>query len=189
VLLAFSYIRRAIDIATKPENKQKYQFIVYNASIKTWHIIRPLIKPQWSKAFAELIEKISNLLEEVDDSDFNWRCRYLNILVKSMVDADKKPDALKMLDKLWDLTKKKGECKFQETLFRNRIHLYRDNNAVLGNIKKETETGPDPNAYKQLYVIQSIKSGIIPDVQVEKELTTVMASLSPSSITNDPAGL
>ena len=45
VLLAFSYIRRAIDIATKAENKVKYQFIVYNASIKTWHIIRPLIKP------------------------------------------------------------------------------------------------------------------------------------------------
>jgi hypothetical protein len=45
VLLAFQYVRRAIDIATKPENKQKYQFIVYNASIKTWHIIRPLMKP------------------------------------------------------------------------------------------------------------------------------------------------
>lgn len=138
--------------------------MVYNASIKTWHIIRPLIKPQWSKNFVEFVEKISNLLEEVDDSDFNWRCRYLNVLVKAMVDADKKPEALKVLDKLWDLTKKKGECKFQETLFRNRIHLYRDNNGVLGNIKKETETGPDPNAYKQLYVIQSIKSGIIPDV-------------------------
>ena len=49
-------------------------------------------------------------------------------------------------------------------MFRIRIHLYRDNNGVLANIKKETETGPDPNAYKQLYVIQSIKSGIIPDV-------------------------
>lgn len=164
VLLAFSYIRRAMDIATKPENKAKYQFVVYNASIKTWHILRPLVKPQWSKNFVEIIEKISNLLEEVDDSDFNWRCRYLNVLVKAMTDADKKPEALKVLDKLWDLTKKKGECKFQETLFRNRLHLYRDNNAVLGNIKKETETGPDPSAYKQLYIIQSIKSGIIPDL-------------------------
>ena len=105
-------MRRAIDIATKPENKLKYQFIIYNASIKTWHIIRPLSKPQWSKNFVDIIEKISNLLEEVDDSDFNWRCRYLNVLVKAMIDADKKPDDLKMLDKLWDLTKKKGECKF-----------------------------------------------------------------------------
>lgn len=112
VLLSFSYVKRAIDIATKPENKIKYQFIIYNASIKTWHIIRPLSKPQWSKNFVDIMEKISNLLEEVDDSDFNWRCRYLNVLIKAMIDADKKPDALKMLDKLWDLTKKKGECKF-----------------------------------------------------------------------------
>ena len=144
-----------------------------------------MAKPAWSKNFVEVIEKISNLLEEVDDSDFNWRCRFLNILVKAMVDADRKPDALKVLDKLWELTKKKGECKFQETLFRNCLHLYRDNNAILANIKKETETGADPNAYKQLYVIQSIKSGVIPDPQVEKELTAVMASLSPSSVTND----
>ncbi len=69
------------------------------------------------------------------------------------MDAEKKPEALKILDKLWDLTKKKGECKFQETLFRNRIHLYRDNNGMLGNIKKETETAQDPNAFKSLLVI------------------------------------
>ena len=117
--------------------------MIYNASIKTWQLIRSLMKPGWSKNLVEIIEKISNLLEEADDSDFNWRCRYLNALVKAMFDAEKKPEALKILDKLNDLTKKKGECKFQETLFRNRLHLYRDNNGVLGNIKKETETGQD----------------------------------------------
>lgn len=145
------------------------------------------MKPQWSKNLIEIIERISNLLEETDDSDFNWRCRYLNALVKAMFDAEKKPEALKILDKLWDLTKKKGECKFQETLFRTRIHFYRDNNAMLGNIKKETETGEDKNAFKPLLVIQSIKSGIIPEAQIEKELTAVMAALSPSSVNNDAA--
>lgn len=101
-----------------------------------------------------MLEKISNLLEEADDTDFNWRCRYLNALVKAMMDAEKKPEALKLLDKLIDLTKKKGDCKFQETLFRNRVHLYRDNNGVLGTIKKETETGADPNVFKPLFIIQ-----------------------------------
>ena len=78
----------------------------------------------------EIIEKISNMLEEMDDFDFNWRCRYLNALVKAMFDAEKKPEALKILDKLIDLTKKRGNCNFQEILFRNRIHYYRDNNAI-----------------------------------------------------------
>lgn len=127
--------------------------MVYNASIRTWHIIRGLMRPGWSKYLVEILEKISNLLEEADDSDFNWRCRYLNALCKSLADADKKPESLKVLDKLNELTKKKGECNFQEDLFRTRMFMYKDNNGVLGTIKKETETGEDKNAFKQLYVI------------------------------------
>ena len=60
----------------------------------------------------EILEKVSNLLEEADDFDFNWRCRYLSCLIKAMLDAEKKPEALKILDKLVDLTKKKGNCNF-----------------------------------------------------------------------------
>ena len=70
------------------------------------------MRPGWSKLLVEIIEKISNMLEEMDDFDFNWRCRYLNILVKAMFDAEKKPEALKILDTLIDLTKKRGNCNF-----------------------------------------------------------------------------
>ena len=153
VLYAFSFVSKAIEIATRAENKQKYQFIVYNSSIKTWHILRGLMRHGWSKFIVEILEKISNLLEEADDSDFNWRCRYMSALCKSLVDAEKKPESLKILDKLVDLTKKKGECVFQETLLRTRIHMYRDNNGMLANIKKEAETGEDVNGYKPLYMI------------------------------------
>jgi hypothetical protein len=96
-----------------------------------------------------------------------------------MFDAEKKPEALKVFDKLVDLTKKKGNCNFQETLFRNRIHLNKDNNGVLQAVKKDTETGDDPLALKYLFVVQQIKSGVIPDAQVEKELQTAMAAIAP----------
>jgi hypothetical protein len=66
----------------------------------------------WSKLLVEIIEKISNMLEEIDDFDFNWRCRYLNALIKAMFDSEKNPEALKIIDKLIDLTKKKGNCNF-----------------------------------------------------------------------------
>lgn len=102
----------------------------------------------------EILEKVSNLLEEADDSDFNWRCRYLSALCKALTDAEKKPEALKILDKLIELTKKKGNCNFQEVLFRTRIHLYRDNNGVLANVKKDAETGEDVMGFKPLFVIQ-----------------------------------
>lgn len=78
----------------------------------------------------EILEKVSALLEESDDSDFDWRCRYLYALSRAMIDNDKKPEGLKVLDKLVELTKKKGQCSFQESLFRARIHLYRDNNGA-----------------------------------------------------------
>ena len=68
------------------------------------------MRPGWSKYMVEILEKVSNLLEEADDSDFNWRCRYLSAFCKALVDADKKQEALKILDKLLDLTKKKGNC-------------------------------------------------------------------------------
>lgn len=77
----------------------------------------------------------------------------MNALCKSLSDAEKKPESLKILDKVIDLTKKKGECNFQEILFRTRLHMYRDNNAMLANIKKESETGEDINGYKPLYMI------------------------------------
>ena len=147
-------MQRTIEICTRAENKAKYHFIVYNASIKTWHIIRGLMRVGWSRHLVDILERISNLLEEADDSDFNWRCRYLNGLCKALEDAGKKPESLKILDKLVELTKKKGDCNFQEALFRTRLHMYKDNNGVLGNIKKETETGEDKGGYKALFVIQ-----------------------------------
>lgn len=65
--------------------------------------------------------------------------------------------------------------------------MYRDNNAMLANIKKETETGEDVNAFKSLYVIQSIQSEIIPASQVEKELQLLMSTIAPMSVSDDPA--
>lgn len=55
-------------------------------------------------------------------------------------------------------------------------------------MKKDTETGEDPLALKYLFIIQQIKSGVIPDAQVEKELQTVMSAIAPQSISsNDEA--
>ena len=66
-------------------------------------------------------------------------------------------------------------------MIRNRIHIYKDNTGQLAVIKKDAETGADPHNIKALCVIQSIKSGVIPENMIEKELTTVMAVLSPSA--------
>lgn len=77
---SFQAVERALAIMTRPENKQKYQFLIYNASVTTWHLMRPFMRAGWAKAVAEIVERVSNLLEETDDSDHNWRCRYMTAL-------------------------------------------------------------------------------------------------------------
>lgn len=98
------------------------------------------------------------------------------------MDAERKAEGLKFNDKLYDLTKKVKECSFQEVVIRNRIHLYRDNNGQLAAIKKDAETGADKMNIKALCTIQQIKSGVIQENQIEKELTTIMAALSPAAV-------
>lgn len=77
-LKAWEYIQKALDIITKPENKARYEFLIYNAAIVTYQVLRPLNKPGWAKHFVAILEKISNLLEEKEDADFNLRIRYLS---------------------------------------------------------------------------------------------------------------
>jgi hypothetical protein len=70
------------------------------------------MRPGWANALIEILERISNLLEELDDFDVNWRYRYMSFLVRAMIDGEKKPEALKILDKLVDISKKRGGCEF-----------------------------------------------------------------------------
>ena len=65
--------------------------------------------------------------------------------------------------------------------------MYRDNNGMLGNIKKETETGEDIHGFKALFVIQQIRSGVNPEAQIEKELQLLMSQIAPSVVQDDPA--
>ena len=80
-------------------------------------------------------------------------------LYQCMYDADKKADAFKILDTLWEKTKTKP-CEFQDSLFRLRVYLTKENNALAAVIKKDTE-GADPNAWRILEVLQRMRSGLI----------------------------
>lgn len=87
-------MNEAIEIISKPENKidgkPKYGFLIYNASICVYEIIRPLLRMNWQKHFVDIVEKIDKLFDEVDESDYNWRSRFTLVLFQCLYDADKK---------------------------------------------------------------------------------------------------
>jgi len=179
VKLALVNVQKSIELIAKPENKQKYGYLIYNSSIITFNILKKYFKSNWSKNFWEIIEKLSNFMEEIDDIDYNWRLRFLVKLAQCLTDADKKPEGSKALDKIADLLKKKGESEFQEELFRYRIHLSKDNTGALGNIKKEADGIPESRGYKYIYTLQCIKTGVIPENAVEKEIQSFIGVIYP----------
>ena len=87
---------------------------------------------------------------------------------------------MKVLERLWENTKKKGECDFQDSLFRLRIHLGKENAAMLTAAKKDAEQAPSEKAWKVLLTLQMMKSALIPEAQIEKELINLINSISSS---------
>jgi len=49
-----------------------------------------MLKPNWEKFFVDILEKIDKMFEEVDEADYNWRCRFTWLLFHCMYDSDKK---------------------------------------------------------------------------------------------------
>ena len=63
-----------------------------------------------------------------------------------------------------------------DELFRIRIHLIRDNAGALGNIKKDGETNTAYPQFKYLYTVQAIKSNIITDKDIDKEVNALITA-------------
>jgi hypothetical protein len=178
---AIQYVGKALDIIARPENKQKYNFLVYNASLCVYNIIRPFFRTGWKLYFVDILTRVDTLLEEVQEPNIIWRTRFAWVLFNSLYDAGKKPEAFKIFDKLWEnlknksaqytkdpIEKKKFEA-FQETLFRHRVHFTKENKGGEGALKKDVEALPAEKGFKYLLLLQQMKSGIILEPQVEKE--------------------
>ena len=133
---ALGYVMKVLDIVSKPENKTKYSFLIYNMSVCVYEIIRPFLKENWQKNFVEIVDKIDKLFEEIEETDYNWRFRYTLLLFQALYDADKKPEAFKILEKLVNAVKNKGGCEFEDQLLRLRIHLGKENSGIAAGAKK-----------------------------------------------------
>lgn len=77
---SLSHVYKALELISKDTNKLKYSFLIYNTSVCVYNILRPLLKPLWARNFMDIIEKIDKLFDDVDETDFNWRCRFTLLL-------------------------------------------------------------------------------------------------------------
>lgn len=192
--LALEEVKKALEIISQSAtNKQKYAFLIYNTSICVYNIIRHMVKKDWVHNFIEFAEKLDKLFEEVKEQDFLWKTRFSWVYFQCLYDdAAKKADAYKVLDTLWttisnrqkdikleeDTEANREFIKFQDYLFRLRIHIGKENPKYLADVKKDADQQIDLRGWKLLLTLQMIKSQLIPDAQIEKELINVINSMS-----------
>ena len=48
-----------------------------------------MIKKDWMSKFVDVVDKLDKLFDQVDEPDFNWRCRYSWVLYQCMYDSGK----------------------------------------------------------------------------------------------------
>lgn len=97
---ALSEVMDSLSVAQNTKNMEvRYAFIVYNTSVTCWQIVRPFLREGRGKYFVDEVSKVSTALEKVDDSDMNWRIRYLSAAAVCFTDDGKGKEASDALDK------------------------------------------------------------------------------------------
>ena len=63
---AISYILHALSIATADANRARYAFLIYNASVYYWSIVRPMLREGAARHAKDSMTRIVEALEESD---------------------------------------------------------------------------------------------------------------------------
>ena len=114
---AISYILHALSIATADANRARYAFLIYNASVYYWSIVRPMLREGAARHAKDSMTRIVEALEESDgdlgtpapadadgadggappppgaaaDATTRWRIQYLCALAFVLDDAGRRP--------------------------------------------------------------------------------------------------
>ncbi|CEM36106.1 unnamed protein product [Vitrella brassicaformis CCMP3155] len=167
---ALESLTQALQIAAKSENKARYAFVVYNASLVFVEVVRPLLRPGWCKHLVEPLQSLINALNaaspavgDVKDSkkgggdasaasqgvpcpvDTMWRVELLLQLAFCLEDDSKAAEAQKALDeavaKVKGFTDIQSEAPWMPLLIISaRCYFCRTNANGQAALKKDVES-------------------------------------------------
>nr|KAG5695793.1 hypothetical protein BaRGS_013391 [Batillaria attramentaria] len=87
---AVVYLLKAIAMAKKT---QRYYFLVYNASVLYWNFCRPFLKPNYRQFLARSLHQVVKALDDIEDTDYEWRAQLMIALIECHLDAGRRSDA------------------------------------------------------------------------------------------------
>uniref|UniRef100_A0A9L0SZ77 Cilia and flagella associated protein 46 n=3 Tax=Equus TaxID=9789 RepID=A0A9L0SZ77_HORSE len=83
---------KAINFA---KGEPRYYFLVYNASVLYWQMVRPFLKPGYHHHLIPSLSQIVTVLNQTEEEDKDWRAELMLELLECYLQAGKKEEAAK----------------------------------------------------------------------------------------------
>ncbi|XP_021563285.1 cilia- and flagella-associated protein 46-like, partial [Carlito syrichta] len=83
---------KAINFA---KGEPRYYFLVYNASVLYWQMVRPFLKPGCRHHLIPSLSQIVNVLNQTEEEDKEWRAELMLELLECYLQAGKTEEAAK----------------------------------------------------------------------------------------------
>ncbi|KAI1236084.1 hypothetical protein IHE44_0001357, partial [Lamprotornis superbus] len=84
------FFMKAIDFAT---HNRRYFFLIYNASVLYWQLVRPFLKPGFRYCLIPSLSQIVTALNQIEEQDNEWRAELMINLLECFLDASKLEEA------------------------------------------------------------------------------------------------
>lgn len=81
---------KAINFA---KGERRYYFLVFNASVLYWRMVRPFLKPGYHHYVIPSLSQIVNVLNQTEEEDKEWRAELMIELLECYLQAGRKEDA------------------------------------------------------------------------------------------------
>ncbi|XP_052617131.1 cilia- and flagella-associated protein 46 isoform X5 [Peromyscus californicus insignis] len=83
---------KAINFA---KGEPRYYFLVFNASVLYWHMVRPFLKPGYHQYVIPSLSQIVNVLNQTEEEDKEWQAELMMELLECYLQAGRDEDAAK----------------------------------------------------------------------------------------------
>nr|XP_058154071.1 cilia- and flagella-associated protein 46 isoform X2 [Dasypus novemcinctus] len=75
------------------KGEPRYHFLVFNASVLYWQMVRPFLKPGYRRHLIASLSQIVTVLNQTDEEDKEWRAELALELLECYLDAGRKEEA------------------------------------------------------------------------------------------------
>ncbi|KAM4896437.1 cilia- and flagella-associated protein 46 [Sylvia borin] len=128
------FFMKAIDFATH-DRSFRYFFLVYNASVLYWQLVRPFLKPGFRCCLIPSLSQIVTALNQVEEQDNEWRAELMINLLECFLDASKLEEAKEFSSTAAVFVKENVPDKYSQIFSLMVYHKLMD----ISQVEKETQ--------------------------------------------------